>query len=119
MHVVIAWWDGRPAALPGTARPERYGSPARPAAPGAGDFPGLREGRRLDDSSSGREGLALIWDSAHSADLFFPVISEELFGCAPSHRWAFELEDTPADTPAALWGERGPLASELALLLHA
>ncbi|MEU2338616.1 hypothetical protein ABZ770_42845 [Streptomyces sp. NPDC006654] len=130
MHVVIAWWDKRRTTAAGTARPCPSGPagsrpagtrPAgtRPAAPAVGgalpsEFPGLRSGRWITDPTADLQGLALIWDSAASADLFLPALSERTFGCAPSHRWVFEVRDTasPDEDPEGLPGE-------LELLLHA
>ncbi|MFH0242952.1 hypothetical protein ACGRHY_11035 [Streptomyces sp. HK10] len=42
-----------------------------------------------------------------------PAGAMRSFGCAPSHRWAFELEDTPRCR-----GEAGGLTAEVDLLLH-
>ncbi|MFI8192108.1 hypothetical protein ACIF8T_25545 [Streptomyces sp. NPDC085946] len=117
MHVVIAWWDAQRPAAPGTARRGSSGEDGtRPKVrvPLTGEFPGLRDGRWIDDPTEDRQGLALIWDCADSAELSLPAISEKTFGCAPSHRWAFDLDGTPsgpADT-------RTPPA-ELELLLRA
>ncbi|MBK3643352.1 hypothetical protein [Streptomyces sp. MBT33] len=116
MHVVIAWWDGTRSA--GNTRQESAG---RPHDSGLGscsltdDFPGLRTSHWLTDPTADRQGLALLWDSATSAARSLPALAMRTFGCAPSHRWAFEL-DTP-DHPKP----DGPLRlpQELSLLLHA
>ncbi|WP_327180951.1 hypothetical protein [Streptomyces sp. NBC_01334] len=116
MHVVIAWWDGTRGAASGTARTVRSreaGFGPGTAVSLAGEYPGLRDGQWIDDPVAGWEGLALIWDCADSADLFLPVISELTFGCAPSHRWAFELDDAPS-APA----DPGMRPAELELLLR-
>lgn len=117
MHVVIAWWDTRRTTAAGTVRPH----PPRPAdsgpqgqVPFAAEFPGLQAGQWITDPAADLQGLALIWDSAADANIFLPAIAEQTFGCAPSHRWDFELctaptaDEDPEATPA-----------ELKLLLHA
>lgn len=84
MHVVIAWWDGTRGAASDTARTDRSGAAGfgpEAAASLAAAYPGLRSGQWIDEPVAGREGLALIWDCADSADLFLPVISERTFGC--------------------------------------
>ncbi|MFD9321650.1 hypothetical protein ACFWDQ_28990 [Streptomyces sp. NPDC060053] len=116
MHVVIAWWDGTRGTASGTARTDRSGEAGfgpEAAASLAAAYPGLRDGRWIDEPVAGWEGLALIWDCADSADLFLPMISEQTFGCAPSHRWAFELDDAPG---APGDPDMGP--AELELLLR-
>ncbi|WP_075737375.1 hypothetical protein [Streptomyces acidiscabies] len=68
----------------------------------AGEFPGLCTSRWITDPA------------AASADLSLPAISQRLFGCAPSHRWGFELDGT---TPPHT--DTSGLPTELDLLLHA
>lgn len=102
----------RPAP-PGRSGPKRRVSVRGRRSRSLGEYPGLRDGQWIDDPVAGWEGLALIWDCADSADLFLPVISELTFGCAPSHRWAFELDDAPS-TPA----DPGMRPAELELLLR-
>ncbi|MFF4588170.1 hypothetical protein [Streptomyces sp. NPDC001388] len=115
MHVVIAWWDKRRTAAVGTPRPHQPGQAAfRPEGPTSftHEFPGLRTGQWITDPAADLQGLALIWDSAASAEVSLPAVSERTFGCAPSHRWAFELRGAPSpheDAPG--------LPAELELLL--
>ncbi|MGW7425182.1 hypothetical protein ACWGJB_34995 [Streptomyces sp. NPDC054813] len=110
MHVVIAWWDTRRNAEAGTARPY----PSGKAGAFAGDFPGLCTSQWITHPVADLQGLALIWDSAASADLSLPAISERMFGCAPSHRWVFEVSGTTSPH-----GDAPGLPAELDLLLHA
>ncbi|MFF8591847.1 hypothetical protein ACF061_10415 [Streptomyces sp. NPDC015220] len=117
MHVVIAWWDERRTAAIGATRPH----PPRPAGsrPGSpasftGEFPGLRTGQWISDPAADLKGLALIWDSAASAELSLPALSERTFGCAPSHRWDFEVCGA-----SSRHDDAEGLPSELELLLHA
>ncbi|MFF2515950.1 hypothetical protein [Streptomyces sp. NPDC058086] len=42
------------------------------------------------------------------------MISEQTFGCAPSHQWAFELDDAPSAP-----GDPRMQPAEPELLLHA
>ncbi|MEW2621309.1 hypothetical protein [Streptomyces sp. NPDC048106] len=115
MHVVIAWWDGTRSA--GTPAKDSIARPQAPgAAPGscAGEFPGLRTSHWLTDPTADRQGLALLWDSAASATRSLPALATKTFGCAPSHRWAFELDETLQPKPAGTPG----LPQELSLLLH-
>ncbi|MDH6228325.1 hypothetical protein [Streptomyces sp. MJP52] len=117
MHVVIAWWDKRRAAAVGTGRPHPTATaglrPEDPV-PLTGEFPGLRSGRWITDPGADLQGLALVWDSAVSAELSLPALFERTFGCAPSHRWAFELRDAPPRHE-----DTENLPAELELLLHA
>ncbi|MEZ7007580.1 hypothetical protein [Streptomyces sp. AD55] len=107
MHVVIAWWDKHRATV-------RLRPPAADPTSFTGDFPGLRSGQWITDPAAELQGLALTWDSATSAELSLPALSERVFGCPPCHRWAFDLSDaSPApDAPRTL-------PAELELLLHA
>ncbi|NEC91788.1 hypothetical protein [Streptomyces sp. SID12501] len=117
MHVVIAWWDKRRTVEVRTLQPHPSGtSDARSMGPAshAGEFPGLRASQWITDSVADLQGLALIWDSEASADLCLPTISQRMFGCAPSHRWGFEFDNT---TPPH--GDGRGLPTELDLLLHA
>ncbi|MFE4513109.1 hypothetical protein ACFRMQ_02775 [Kitasatospora sp. NPDC056783] len=112
MHVVIAWWDGdRSAGIP------RQDSGDRPEAPDSRpeEFPGLRMSRRLTDPSADRQGLALLWDSPAAATRSLPALAATMFGCAPSHRWSFELEEALQPKAGGPFG----LPQELSLLLHA
>ncbi|MET9116698.1 hypothetical protein ABZX38_21255 [Streptomyces longwoodensis] len=117
MHVVIAWWDTRRTAEAGTVRPH----PPRPAdsippdkAPFTAQFPGLHAGQWITDPATDLQGLALIWDSAADANVFLPAIAEQTFGCAPSHRWDFELRTAPTSDEDVM-----TTPAELELLLHA
>ncbi|MFF4170687.1 hypothetical protein [Streptomyces sp. NPDC001744] len=120
MHVVIAWWDGtRSAEAPRATTREPADRPeavrVAPEASPAGEFPGLRTSRWLTDPKADRQGLALLWDNAASAARSLPALATRTFGCAPSHRWAFELDEA---SPPAPDGPPG-LPKELRLLLHA
>ncbi|KOT34179.1 hypothetical protein ADK41_26505 [Streptomyces caelestis] len=119
MHVVIAWWEqhrngtGSHAGtarqvMPSTSFARREGATALTA-----DVPGLRSGQWITDPAANLQGLALIWDSAASADLNLPNVCDRAFGCAPSHRWTFELSGTPPQ------GSLQSLPDELNVLLHA
>ncbi|MET8975799.1 hypothetical protein ABZX85_09270 [Streptomyces sp. NPDC004539] len=113
MHVVIAWWDRRRTAETRTPSGKPDVHPAGPASC-AGEFPGLCTSRWLTDPGADRQGLALIWDSLASADLSLPTIAQRMFGCAPSHRWGFDFDDTApsrGDVPGL------PIGPELLLRL--
>ncbi|CAL9374133.1 hypothetical protein [Streptomyces sp. enrichment culture] len=119
MHVVIAWWDERRTAPADAVRPHRSRSARarsaqqRPFVPEF-PFPGLRTGRWITDPAAGLSGLALVWDSAHSAELSLGTLFDSAFGCAPAHRWSFELPDA-----APRHEDVTDLPAELDLLLHA
>ncbi|WP_187284686.1 hypothetical protein [Streptomyces sp. uw30] len=120
MHVVIAWWDGtRSAGTPHADSKESAGRPETsgigPDSSSAGEFPGLRTSRWLTDPTADRQGLALLWDSAASAARSLPALAAKTFGCAPSDRWAFELDEALQPKPGGPLG----LPQELSLLLHA
>ncbi|MBM7089188.1 hypothetical protein ABZ606_08920 [Streptomyces sp. NPDC012461] len=119
MHVVIAWWDKRRTAPAEAVRPHRTRTARdRSAEQGPFDpefpFPGLRAGQWITDPAADLCGLALVWDSAHSAELSLPTLFDSAFGCAPAHRWAFELPDA-----APRHEDVTDLPAELDLLLHA
>ncbi|WP_443305821.1 hypothetical protein [Streptomyces sp. KR55] len=67
------------------------------------------------DNHGQQQGLALLWDSAASAARSLPALATKTFGCAPSHRWAFELDEALQPKPGGPLG----LPQELSLLLHA
>ncbi|MER6692053.1 hypothetical protein [Streptomyces minutiscleroticus] len=115
MHIVIAWWDGaHSAGAPHTGRAQAQKSPKPEEGPDLDAVPGLRTSRWLTDPAADRQGLALFWDSATSAARSLPTVSTKLFGCAPSHRWSFEVS-----SPLPAQADRRSLPKELSLLLHA
>ncbi|MET8574065.1 hypothetical protein [Streptomyces sp. NPDC005012] len=117
MHVVIAWWDKRRTAAVGAPGPHpsaTAGARLEDPGPLTDEFPGLRSGQWITEPTADLQGLALVWDSAVSAELSLPALCERTFGCAPSHRWVFELRDAPRRHEGAR-----DLPSELELLLHA
>jgi hypothetical protein len=65
-------------------------------------------------SGTNLRGLALVWDSAVSAELSLLALSVRTLGCAPSHRRAFELCDTSPQHEHA-----EDLPASLEFLLHA
>ncbi|MCH0566245.1 MULTISPECIES: hypothetical protein [unclassified Streptomyces] len=119
MHVVIAWWEQHRNGTGISNSTARQGMPSMSCARSeerasfTADVPGLQSGQWITDPAADLQGLALIWDSAASADLNLPDLCDRTFGCAPSHRWAFELSD------ASPQGDTRSLPTELNVLLHA
>ncbi|MEU0254190.1 hypothetical protein ABZ299_17160 [Streptomyces sp. NPDC006184] len=78
MHITIAWWDRSDIEKPKEA-----------AEVCLGDYPGLLAGNPISDTERGREGLALVWETAADADVFMADLALSVNGCPPSHRWDF------------------------------
>ncbi|AXI84591.1 hypothetical protein SAM9427_35865 [Streptomyces sp. ETH9427] len=119
MHVVIAWREQHRNGTQSHTGTTRQVMPSTSFAPRQGataltaDIPGLRSGRWITDPAANLQGLALIWDSAADADFNLPNVCARTFGCAPSHRWTFELPGTPPQDNLQ------SLPDELNVLLHA